>query len=168
MIKVYEKLSSNLLNEVKKMNKKIDNLLDDNSDVKQDIDNIQTIPGIGKKTTVMLVSLIPDIKLFENTRQLAAFVGLTPREHQSGSSVKKRARISRMGNAEIRKSLYLPAMSAMQHNVLIKNFAKKLRSKGKPGKVIIVAIMRKLLHIIFGVIKYKSSFNPNLAIYVNC
>lgn len=59
-------------------------------------------------------------------------------------------------------------MSAMQHNVLIKNFAKKLRSKGKPGKVIVVAIMRKLLHIIFGVIKYKSSFNPNLAIYVNC
>ena len=168
VIKVYEKLSSNLLNEVKKMNKKIDNLLDDNSDVKQDIDNIQTIPGIGKKTAVMLVSLIPDIKLFENARQLAAFVGLTPREHQSGSSVKKRARISRMGNAEIRKSLYLPAMSAMQHNVLIKNFAKKLRSKGKPGKVIVVAIMRKLLHIIFGVIKYKSSFNPNLAIYVNC
>ena len=49
VIKVYEKLSSNLLNEVKKMNKKIDNLLDDNSDVKQDIDNIQTIPGIEKK-----------------------------------------------------------------------------------------------------------------------
>jgi transposase len=54
-----------------------------------------------------------------------------------------------MGNAQLRKALYLPAMSAMQHNILMKNFANKLKSKGKRGKVIVVAIMRKLLHIIF-------------------
>ena len=148
MIKTYEKLSSNLLKEIEKIENQIDQLLDDNPEIKEDIDNIQTIPGMGKKTAVAVVSLVADIRGFEDARQLAAFAGLTPREYQSGSSIRKRGKISKMGCCPLRKALYCPAMSAMQHNVLMKEFATKLKSKGKCGKVIVVAIMRKLLHII--------------------
>ena len=162
VIKTYEKLSNNLLKEVEKIDQKIDGLLDDNPEIKKDIDNIQTIPGIGKKTAVAVISSISNIRDFKNARQLAAFAGLTPREYQSGSSIKKQGKISKMGNAQLRKALYLPAMSAMQHNILMKNFANKLKSKGKRGKVIVVAIMRKLLHIIFGVIKNNTIFDASI------
>lgn len=166
VIKTYEKLSSNLLKEIEKIENQMDQLLDDNPDIKEDIDNIQTIPGMGKKTAVAVVSLIANIRDFEDARQLAAFAGLTPREYQSGSSIRKRGKISKMGCCPLRKALYCPAMSAMQHNVLMKEFATKLKSKGKCGKVIVVAIMRKLLHIIFGVIKNKTTFDAGLRLTV--
>lgn len=162
VIKIYEKLSYNLLKETEKINQKIDDLLDNNSKIKKDIDNIQTIPGIGKKTAVAVISSISNIRDFKNARQLAAFAGLTPREYQSGSSIKKQGKISKMGNSQLRRALYLPAMSAMQHNILMKNFANKLKSKGKRGKVVVIAVMRKLVHIIFGVIKHNTVFNATI------
>ena len=64
----------------------------------------------------------------------------------------------------MRKALYFPAIVAKTHNPLFKKFTQKLSSKGKPAKVIIVAIMRKLLHIVFGVIKNNIRFNPNLVL----
>ena len=164
VIKVYEKLSYNLLKETEKIDEKIDDLLENNPAIKKDINNIQTIPGIGKKTAVAVISSLSNIRDFKNARQLAAFAGLTPREYQSGSSIKKQGKISKMGNAQLRKALYLPAMSAMQHNILMKDFANKLKLKGKRGKVVVVAIMRKLLHIIFGVIKSNTPFDANIKI----
>lgn len=161
-IKSYKKLLSNLLKEVEHTQEAIDRLLDNNSDIKEHVDNMQTITGIGKKTAVAVMSFVPNIDQFATARQLAAFAGLTPKEHQSGSSIKKRGKISKLGSAQLRKALYFPAMSAMQNNVVIKEFATKLKSKGKTGKVIVVAIMRKLLHIIFGIIKHKTNFNPNV------
>lgn len=165
VIKTYQDLSDNLLKEIAKLEKKIDDLLDKNPNLKKDIDNIQTIPGIGKKTAIAVLSFVPNMNIFEDARGLAAFVGLTPREYQSGSSVKKRSKISKMGCHQLRKALYFPAMSAMQYNPLIKDFTEKMKSKGKSGKVIVIAIMRKLLHTIFGVIKHKTSFalNPQIS-----
>ena len=68
-------------------------LLDKNTEIKKDIDNIQTIPGIGKKAAVAVISSISNIRDFKNARQLAAFAGLTPREYQTGSSIKKQGKI---------------------------------------------------------------------------
>lgn len=161
VIKTYQDISASLLNEIAKLEEKIDDLLGNNPEVKQAIDNMQTIPGIGKKTAIAVMSLVPNMNIFEDARQLAAFVGLTPKEYQSGSSIKKRGRISKIGSHQLRKALYFPAMSAMQYSPMMKDFAEKLRAKGKCGKVIIVAIMRKLLHTIFGVIKHKTVFNIN-------
>jgi transposase len=163
VISIYEKLSSNLLQEIAKLEQKIDDLLDNTPNLKKDIDNIQTIPGIGKKTAVAVISSVTNINLFEDARQLAAFAGLTPKDYQSGSSIKKKSKISKMGSSRLRKALYFPAMSAMQHNASMKSFAKKLKLKGKCGKVTVVAVMRKLLHIIFGVIKHKKPYDASLA-----
>ena len=124
-------------------------------ELNQKADNIQTIPGIGKLTAVAILAESPDFAYFSNARELAAYAGLTPKHKMSGTSVRGKSRISK----RLRKALYFPAIVAKNHNPLFKEFSQKLGSKGKPTKVIIVAIMRKLLHIVFGVVKHNTSFS---------
>jgi transposase len=95
---------------------------------------------------------------------LAAYAGLTPKHKMSGTSVRDKSRISKIGSSRLRKALYFPAIVAKNHNPLFKEFSQKLGSKGKTTKVIIVAIMRKLLHIVFGVVKHNTSFNPRFGL----
>lgn len=162
VITTYEKLVAKLEEEIEGLEQRIDELLSDNKGIKADVDNMLTIPGIGKKTAVAVISSV-DMNIFKNGREFAAFAGLTPREYQSGTSIKKRSRISKMGSGRLRKALYFPAMSAMRHNAAMKTFAERLRLRGKAGKAIVVAVMRKLAHIIFGVVKNKKAFDLSLA-----
>jgi transposase len=127
----------------------------------QDFEHLQTIPGIAKKTALALLAELPDIAMFDNARQLAAFAGLTPRHCTSGTSLQRKARISKVGSSTLRKALFLPAITAKNHNPVMKAFVKNLADKGKPAKVIIAAIMRKLLHLVFAIIKHKIPFNPH-------
>jgi transposase len=98
-----------------------------------------------------------------NGLQYAAFAGVTPSHIQSGTSVKGRSAISRLGSKKIRKALYMSAIVVKNHNEDFQVFVKRLVNKGKPPKVIIVAIMRKLLHIFFGMLKNNKSFNQKSA-----
>lgn len=162
--KIYKQIIKDINDAIREIDEKIDSLIECNDDIKVDIENIITIPGIGKKTAIAFLSTIEKIDSFKNAREVAAFIGLTPKQYSSGSSINKKSHISKMGSHRLRKELYFPAMSAMRCNELMVKLAQRLRQKGKSGKVIIVAIMRKLVHIIFGIIKNKSTFNPNLAI----
>lgn len=123
---------------------------------------LQSIPGIGTVVSQNLLSWITRIEAFDSARHLAAFAGLTPKRHESGSSVRGRTRLSKIGHADLRKLLYFPAMSAIRHNPLLKAFAERLRQNGKPPKLILAAAMRKLLHIAFGVLKSNVPFNPHI------
>ena len=162
MCSSYKSLAGHIMKEIKNIELAIDKLLSDNVQLKQQADNMQTIPGIGKITAVAILAESPALESFSNARQLAAYAGLTPKHKTSGTSVKGKTSISKIGSSNLRKALYFPAIVAKTHNPLFKNFTQKLSSKGKPAKVIIVAIMRKLLHVVFGVIKNKTPFNPNL------
>ena len=104
---------------------------------------------------------IGDIARFDKAGQLAAYAGLTPQHRRSGSSVKGQTRISKRGNARLRKALYFPAMVAMRHNPILRDFFDRLQGNGHAPKSIIVAVMRKLLHIVFGVLRSQQSFDPN-------
>lgn len=157
----YDRLAKTILKEIDKIEKAIDDILTESIGIKQKIDNMQTIPGIGKMTAVAIIAEAPDIISFSNARELAAYAGLTPKHKMSGTSVRGKSSISKIGSSRLRKALYFPAIVAKNHNPIFKKFSQKLASKGKPTKVIIVAIMRKLLHIVFGVIKNNSAFNPN-------
>jgi transposase len=160
----YNKLAKHIMQEIKDIELEIDNLLTDNIHLKHQADNIQTIPGIGKITAVAILAESPVLESFSSARQLAAYACLTPRHKTSGTSIRGKTSISKIGSSNLRKALYVPAIVAKTHNPLFKKFTQKLSSKGKPTKVIIVAIMRKLLHIVFGVIKNKTTFNPNLVL----
>jgi transposase len=100
---------------------------------------------------------------FDDARQAVAFIGLSPRHRQSGESVRGKSRLSKVGHARLRKILYLPAMSAIRCNPAAQAFADRLKSSGKRGKVVIGAVMRKLVHWMFGVLKSGQPFNVKLA-----
>lgn len=97
----------------------------------------------------------------DSARQIAAYAGLSPRKHDSGTSVHKKPKLSKMGSYHLRKALYFPAISAWQHNPLVKSFCQRLLDKGKHKMLIVGAAMRKLLHIVFGVLKSQQPFDAN-------
>jgi len=121
-----------------------------------------SIPGIGETTAAKILGEIMDVKLYESARQLAAFAGLAPRLHESGSSVRKRAKLSKVGAPRLRKALYFPAIVAIKHNPYIKELSERLRRRGKCSMQIIGAAMRKLVHLAYGVLKSGKPFDPEL------
>ncbi len=126
-------------------------------------DLLLSIPGIGDTTAAKLLSEILDVKLYESARRLAAFAGLAPRLHESGSSVKRKARLSKTGAPRLRKALYFPAIVAIKHNPQIRALGVRMRGRGKCPMEIIGAAMRKLVHIAYGVLKSGRPFNPEMA-----
>jgi transposase len=122
-----------------------------------------TIPGIAFKTACKLIAEIQDIELFDTPRQLAAYAGVTPRLYVSGSSVHRKTRMSKKGNSVLRSALFFPAIVAKRCNPVIRPFADRLTLAGKPPLSVTGAVMRKLLHIVFGVWKSGLPFNPYLA-----
>ena len=94
-----------------------------------------------------------------DVRQCVAYAGLDPRECTSGTSVRKKARISKAGNAHLRRALYMPALVAIRHQPNLRAFYQHLRAQGKPKMVALVAVMRKLLHAIYGMFKHQKSFD---------
>jgi transposase len=121
-----------------------------------------TIPGIGEATVARLLAECRAITSFASARAYAAFAGLVPREHLSGT-LRGRARLSKLGSARLRFALYFPALSAMRHNPPLRAFSQRLREAGKPKMVIVAAVMRKLLHIVYGVLKHQRTFDPTVA-----
>ena len=146
--------------DIKKIIKALRALVKSNLELKESVRLIKTIPGAGELTAWLALSETEDVENYDSARQLAAHAGVTPRHHESGSSIRGKAGISKIGNALLRKGLYMPAVVAKNHNPVIKSFAERLVMKGKPGKVVIVAAMRKLLHIIYGVLKNRKAFDP--------
>jgi transposase len=135
--------------------------IDQNPSLKQQRDLLSSIPGIGDLTAAKLLSEIIDINHYQSARQVAAFAGLVPKHNESGSSVRGRPKLCKVGTARLRKALYFPAIVATQHNPVIKAFSERLRERGKCPMQIIGAAMRKLIHIAYGVLKSGKPFDPN-------
>ena len=146
--------------ENKKIRDQIADLIDRNPELKRKKDLLASIPGIGKATTAILLAELDDLRKFRHVRELVAFIGLAPRETLSGSSIKGKPRLCKTGHARLRKALYMPALVSIRYNLMIA-FYERLRERGKNGKVIVCAIMRKLVHIIFGVLKSGKKYDPN-------
>lgn len=119
---------------------------------------LSTIPGIGFKTIIHILAFLGNINKFNSAKQLAAFIGLNPKRYQSGSSVNYRTRLSKTGSPVLRKAFFMPALTAIRYNTLIKVFAERLLQAGKPKKVVVAASMRKLVHIVYGVLKNQTVF----------
>lgn len=130
-------------------------------ELKEQSELLETIPGIGKLTAARLLAEMGDITCFEDAPQLAAYAGLNPKGFRSGSSVHKKTRISKEGRALLRRILYMPAIVACKYNPIIQAFCDRLTQHGLPKMAIVAAAMRKLLHLVFGVLKHKQPFDPN-------
>lgn len=150
--------------EIKAVEHMIRDHIDHHPDLKAQSTLLESIPGIGVATISRLLAFVGDVHRFSDAKALAAFVGLNPTVHQSGSSVRGKSRLSKKGNATIRKALYMPAIVARRYNPIIKEFAQRLKKAGKSNMLIIGAVMRKLLHIIYGVLKSGKPFDANYAV----
>ena len=147
--------------QIKEIEELISNHIKEHKDLNDKSKLLNSIPGIGEKTIGVVLAFLA-VENFDSAKQVAAFVGLNPKPRQSGSSVLGVGRISKTGNTDLRKAFYMPAVVSMRFNPIIKNFTERLSDAGKSKMVIVIAAMRKLLHIIYGVLKNQTSFNENI------
>lgn len=122
-----------------------------------------SIPGIGRKTAILLLCITDGFTKFDDAGRLASYVGICPRVWQSGSSINGRGAICKLGCAQLRKALYMCSWSAKTCNPACAQMYERLKAKGKPEKVIKVAIAHKLLRQAFAVGKKCEPFNEKLA-----
>lgn len=120
---------------------------------------LTTIPGIGTRTACLLLAEIGDVHRFASARKLVAFAGLTPARFESGTSIGGYTRISRMGSTSIRRVLYMPCLSALRFNPVIKEIFERLVAHGKSGKSALIACMAKLPKVVFGVLTHGAPFS---------
>ena len=137
--------------------------IEQDPDLKQKSALLSSIPGIAEATAAVVLSAIVDINRFSHQNHLVAFAGLNPQQKLAGSSIHGRSSLSKVGHAPLRKALFLPAMVAIQHNPAITQMAQRLTQHHKSKMLIIGAAMRKLLVIIYGVLKSNKPFDLNLA-----
>ena len=125
----------------------------------ESFEQLDSIPGIGPASAIALLAelslLAPDL----DVRQWVAAAGLDPREYSSGTSVHKKTRISKAGNRHLRRALYMPALVAVQHDPPLGAFYQRLLARGKLKMQALVAVMRKLLHAIFGMFKHHQPYD---------
>jgi transposase len=150
-----------LEDQVQKLKQQIRDHLDSSPDLKNQQELLESIPGIGEITAARLVSL--DLLRFATARTLASYAGVTPMQRTSGTSVRGKPSLSKIGDATLRQALYLPAMAAIRHNPPVRQLAERLRKQGKCEMLIIGAGMHKLLTLAFGVVKSGLPFDPNYA-----
>jgi transposase len=156
-----EQMIETLHEQIQQLQRQIQHHIDQHPHLRQQRELIDSIPGLGELTAARLIAEFQDLSAYPSARQLAAQAGLTPRHFQSGTSVRGRPRLCKLGNARIRKALYMPAVVAMRFNPVIRAFVTRLRQRGKHTMLIIGAVMRKLLHLVFGVLKSGKMFDPN-------
>jgi transposase len=147
-------------NEIKTLIKKIRDHLDSDPDMRNKQELLDSIPGLGERTIALLLAFSMHPGRFANARQAAAFAGLDPRQYESGSSVRGKPRMSKVGHSILRKALYMPAMVTLYKTDWGRRFRERLAAAGKPPKLIIGAMMRKLVQVAYGVLKSGNCFNP--------
>ena len=138
---------------ITELDKDIDDHIDSNKDtLSKDSELLTSIPGIGKTTAAKVLGLLGDLRRFSSGKALAAFIGVTPRRHESGTSVRGRTSIGRAGHPRIRHALFMPTLVAAKHNPIIKAFRNRLVAAGKPKKSAALASMHKLVHLMHAIV----------------
>lgn len=160
VVNTWGDLAMNIEQKIETIKNSIHELLKQHKELLENFQLLLTIPGIGEESAIAILAEVPNIRAFRNARQLAAYAGAIPRNITSGSSVYAKPRLSKVGSRTLCKALFFPAIVAKNHNPIVMSFCQRLKEKGKHNMAIVGAAMRKLLHIIFGILRSKSAFNP--------
>lgn len=151
---------------LEKEKRRLERLLDEHINrypqLKKDSALLESIPGVGRVLSRLMLSVYHS-RTFDKARQMAAYLGLVPIDHTSGSSVRARPRLSKTGNAFIRAKLYMPAVTSVRYNPHAKSLYERLVANGKSKMSALGAVMRKLVHICFGVLKHQQAYSPLMA-----
>jgi len=151
--------------EIKKLEEQLEALV--MSRYAEEVKQLRSIPGIGAKTSILLAVFTDGMRRFESGGQLSNYVGLTPVIRESGSSVRGRSRISKMGNGKLRKQLFMCSFNAMKYNKTCKDLYERITAQGKSGKIALLAICNKLLKQAFGVVKSGKLYDENYSVKIS-
>ena len=154
-------LIKTLSEEIDEIEAKIAELIKEDEKLKEDKRLLTSIKGIGDVTAHTIMGEMYNLANYESAHAAAADAGLSPAYHESGETVRRKPRLSKMGKSLVRGGLYMPALNAMRTNPLVKAFADRLQRRKKHPMVIIAASMRKLLHLAYGVLKNRADFDPD-------
>jgi transposase len=150
-----------LKDERKRLERAIRDHYNQHPGLKQERDLLLSIPAVGDKSANQLLCLLR-AKSFDNARQAAACSGLVPVEHHSGTSIRRPSKLSKQGNPKLRAVLYMAAVSALQHNRELRAIYDRFVGSGKAKMAALGILMRKIVHIAFGVLKHRQPYNPAL------
>lgn len=148
--------------QIKEIDEQIKKLIESDAVLNKNVGFLTSIPSIGQTMAVAFLSELPEMSGFKNAKEVAAYIGITPNLRQSGTSLRGAGHITKIGNAHLRKILFMVGLVAQKHNPQIVEFCTRLAKKGKAKMVVIVAAMRKLVHIMFGVLKNQQNFGEHL------
>jgi len=151
-----------LTRQIEALEREIHDHIDGHPELRRDAELIRSIPGCGDKLAAQFLAYVGDARRFKSAKALAAYIGVTPRQRLSGTSVRGRTVLSRTGHADARKALYMPGVVAKRHNPVIRVLAKRLEQRGLAPKAIVGASMRKLVHMIYGVLKSGQMFDAEI------
>ena len=155
-----ERTIQQLEEEIKRVREAMASQQEQNQDWSRQMELLTTIPGVVEQTATLLLTELPPVTRCSSAGTWAAFCGLNPEPRQSGKG--HYSRLSRVGSPRVRAGLYLPAISALRWNPVVKALGERMRGRGKTGRVRIVAAMHKLLRLCFGVLKSGRPFDLSL------
>jgi transposase len=142
----------------------ISETIDQDAELHARRDLLVSVIGVGDTLAALLMAKMPEPGVLRRSGEIVAYAGLNPSHHRSGTSIDRPTRISKIGNAELRSALYMPALSAMRFNPAVAALVARLKSAGRlKPRQIVVAAMRKLLVLCFGVLKTGKRFDPAIA-----
>jgi transposase len=148
--------------QIKAIQQQIDDTFDGYPDLRSKRDLLTTIPGIGKKTAANILAELPDVFQLKDSRAAVSYAGLAPAQYQSGKGSRP-TRMSKIGNARLRRCLFMPALVAMRHNPALKFMTQRLLERGKPKMVIVGALMRKLLALSYAILRSGQPYCSELS-----
>lgn len=157
-----ETVLRHLEEEIAKIEQQIHKGIDEDPTLREQRDLLDSIPGLGRVTIPTLLSRFGGELRFDKAKQAVAYAGLDVAHHESGSSVRGRSHMSKAGPSNLRRALYMPAVVSMTHTSWGRQFAQRLLAAGKPKKLIIGALMRKLVSMAYAILKSRQAFNPAL------
>lgn len=146
-----------LEHQIAETEKAIKNHIDNDPDLRKNKALLESIPGVGEILSATLLGYVGDMSRFNNKKAVVAYAGLSPKVQESGLW-KGRTRLSKKGNKALRKALYMPAVVALKYNPVVMDLCNRLKDKGKSGKFIVCAAMKKLLQLAYGVLKSGKPF----------
>jgi transposase len=158
MEKHYEKRLKQLAKEIHEVEMRLPKL--QNEEFKETKSLLQSIAGIGEKTSLQLMTATSGFKNFNSAKSLSKYFGLAPRIYQSGKKSYSPGKC-RTSKTHIRGLLYVCSWTAIKHNKQCKEFYERLLSQGKPKKLALIAVCNKLLRICFGVVKSQTNYQPD-------
>ncbi|WP_052013354.1 IS110 family transposase [Pantoea sp. GM01] len=150
-----------LTQQISETEKKIKKHIDADPVLRQRKALLTSIPGIGDILSASLIGYLGDMSQFSNSGKVVAYAGLNPYQKESGKW-QGQSHISKRGCANLRKALYMPALTAMTFNPVVKSLRDRMLARGQKGKVVVCAAMRKLLQIAYGVLKSGQPFDEKV------